>query len=164
VIIKFKKNHPDAIVPTRNSEGDAAYDLYSVERAIIGPMNRACIPTGLSIEIPQGFYGRVAPRSGLAMKKGIDVLAGVIDSSYRGDLGVILINLNFPEELLKPDSMKGGVQSYESLFGSRQNVDLPVGSRVAQLIIERCYNAEWQEVDELSDSVRQDDCFGSSGI
>ena len=50
MIIKFKKNHPDAIVPTRNSDGDAAYDLYSVERAIIGPMNRACISTGLSIE------------------------------------------------------------------------------------------------------------------
>ena len=156
MIIKFKKNHPDAIIPKKNSEGDAAYDLYSVERAIIGPMNRACISTGLSIEIPQGFYGRVAPRSGLAVKQGIDVLAGVIDSSYRGDLGVVLINLNFTEELLKPNHMKGGIQSYESLFGSRQNV--------AQLIIERCYNAEWQEADELSDSVRQDGCFGSSGI
>ena len=164
MIIKFKKNHPDAIIPKKNSEGDAAYDLYSVERAIIGPMSRACISTGLSIEIPQGFYGRVAPRSGLAVKQGVDVLAGVIDSSYRGDLGVVLINLNFPEELLKPNHMKGGVQSYESLFGSRQNVDLPAGSRIAQLIIERCYNVEWQEADELSYSVRQDGCFGSSGI
>ena len=164
MIIKFKKNHPDAIVPTRNSDGDAAYDLYSVERAIIGPMNRACISTGLSIEIPQGFYGRVAPRSGLAVKKGLDVLAGVIDSSYRGELGVVLINLNFPQELLQPDYMKEWVQSYEKLFGSRQNVDLPAGSRVAQLIIERCYNAEWQEVDELSDSIRQEGGFGSSGI
>ena len=164
MIIKFKKNHPDAIIPTKNSEGDAAYDLYSVEKAIIGPMCRACISVGLSVEIPQGFYGRVAPRSGLAVKKGLDVLAGVIDSSYRGDLGVVLINLNFPEELLKPNHAKGGVQSYETLFGSRQNVDLPAGSRVAQLIIERCYNAEWQEVDELSDSVRQEGGFGSSGI
>ena len=156
MIIKFKKNHPDAIIPTKNSEGDAAYDLYSVEKAIIGPMCRACISVGLSVEIPQGFYGRVAPR--------LDVLAGVIDSSYRGDLGVVLINLNFPEELLKPNHARGGVQSYETLFGSRQNVDLPAGSRVAQLIIERCYNAEWQEVDELSDSVRQEGGFGSSGI
>ena len=164
MIIKFKKNHPDAIIPTKNSEGDAAYDLYSVEKAIVGPMCRACISVGLSVEIPQGFYGRVAPRSGLAVKKGLDVLAGVIDSSYRGDLGVVLINLNFPEELLKPNHARGGVQSYETLFGSRQNVDLPAGSRVAQLIIERCYNAEWQEVDELSDSVRQEGGFGSSGI
>ena len=164
MIINFKKNHPDAIIPTKNSEGDAAYDLFSVERAIIGPMNRARVSTGLNIEIPQGFYGRIAPRSGLAVKQGIDVLAGVIDSSYRGNLGVVLINLNFPQELFTPNHMKGGVQSYEALFGSRQNVDLPAGSRVAQLIIERCYNAEWQEVDELSDSVRQEGGFGSSGI
>ena len=86
-------------MPLKNSDGDAAYDLYSVEKAIVGPMCRASISTGLSIEIPRGFYGRVAPRSGLAAKQGIDVMAGVIDSGYRGDIGVILINLNFPAEI-----------------------------------------------------------------
>jgi dUTP pyrophosphatase len=164
LIVKFKKTHPSAVVPTKNSNGDAAYDLYSVDRAIIGPMNRACVSVGLSIEIPEGYYGRIAPRSGLAVKQGVDVLAGVIDSSYRGELGVVLINLNFPSEILNPEHLKGGVHSYESLFGSRQTVDLAAGSRIAQLIIERCYNVEWEEVDDLSDSVRQEGGFGSSGI
>ena len=102
MIVKFKKTHPSAVVPTKNSNGDAAYDLYSVDRAIIGPMNRACVSVGLSIEIPEGYYGRIAPRSGLAVKQGVDVLAGGIDSSYRGELGVVVINLDFPSKAKWP--------------------------------------------------------------
>lgn len=164
MIIKFKKTHPSAVIPTKSSSGDAAYDLYSVERAMISPMGRACVSVGLSIEIPEGYYGRIAPRSGLAVKQGVDVLAGVIDSSYRGELGVVLINLNFPSEIFTPDHLKGAVHSYETLFGSHETVDLSAGSRIAQLIIERCYDVEWEEVDDLSDSVRQEGGFGSSGI
>lgn len=164
MIVKFKKTHPSAVIPTKNSSGDAAYDLYSVERAMIGPMDRACVSVGLNIEIPEGYYGRIAPRSGLAVKQGLDVLAGVIDSSYRGELGVVLINLNFPQELFNPEYLKGGIHSYESLFGSRQTIDLTAGSRIAQLVIERCYDVEWQEVDDLSGSARQEGGFGSSGI
>ena len=164
MIVKFKKTHPSAVIPTKNSSGDAAYDLYSVDRAMIGPMDRACVSVGLNIEIPEGYYGRIAPRSGLAVKQGLDVLAGVIDSSYRGELGVVLINLNFPQELFNPEYLKGGIHSYESLFGSRQTIDLTAGSRIAQLVIERCYDVEWQEVDDLSGSARQEGGFGSSGI
>lgn len=164
MIINFKKNHPRAKMPLKNSDGDAAYDLYSVEKAIIGPMSRVSVSTGLSIEIPKGFYGRIAPRSGLAIKYGVDVLAGVIDSGYRGDIGVILINLNFPAEMLENEHRLGGVHAYEDLFGSRSTVDLPSGSRIAQLVIERCYSCDWQEVDDLTSSEREDASFGSSGI
>ena len=96
-------------------------------------------PTGISISIPRGYYGRVAPRSGLALRDGIDVLAGVIDAGYRGEVGVILINFG------------------DKSFAFRK------GDRIAQLIIEKCHEVEWQEVDELNGTARGDDGFGSSG-
>ena len=98
--IKINKLHKSAILPTRANDSDAGYDLYAIQDMIVGPMDKAIIvPTGISIEIPKGYYGRVAPRSGLAVKNGIDVLAGVIDSGYRGEIGVVLMNLNLPEIL-----------------------------------------------------------------
>ena len=91
--ILIKKNNEQATIPTQATEGDAGYDLYSLEEVTLAPMARAVVKTGISIAIPMGFYGRVAPRSGLAVKKGLDVLAGVVDAGYRGDVGVVLINL-----------------------------------------------------------------------
>jgi len=85
--ISVLKLHPDAALPTQGALFDAGYDLTSVEHKKIPPMGRTVVPTGISMEIPEGFYGRVAPRSGLAVKKGIDVLAGVIDSGYRNEIG-----------------------------------------------------------------------------
>ena len=97
------------------------------------------VKTGIAIAIPPGYYGRVAPRSGLAVKKGIDVLAGVIDSGYRGEVGVVLQNLS----------------DEDFLFSE--------GERVAQLILEQCNTISWVDVDELEDSVRSDGGFGSTG-
>ena len=82
--IKIKKINSRARIPTQATDGDAGYDLYAVRDMVIPPLSREIVPTGIQIEIPKGYYGRVAPRSGLAVKKGIDVLAGVIDSGYRG--------------------------------------------------------------------------------
>ena len=76
--IKINKLHKSAILPTRANDSDAGYDLYAIQDMIVGPMEKAIVPTGISIEIPKGYYGRVAPRSGLAVKNGIDVLAGVL--------------------------------------------------------------------------------------
>jgi len=137
--ISVLKLHPDATLPTQGAPFDAGYDLTSVEHKKIPPMGRAVVPTGISMEIPEGFYGRVAPRSGLAVKKGIDVLAGVIDSGYRNEIGVVLINL-------------GG-----SL------VTLPAGTRIAQIIIEKCHEVEWNDVEELGASNRGQGGFGSTG-
>ena len=78
--IKIKRLSKLATFPSRANDGDAGYDLYSVRNIVIGPMERAVVPIGISIEIPKGYYGRIAPRSGLAIKQGVDVLAGVIDS------------------------------------------------------------------------------------
>jgi dUTP pyrophosphatase len=91
--VLITRNQQHAVIPTRGSPKAAGYDLYSTESYTLRPNERRLFKTGLNMAIPFGMYGRIAPRSGLAFKKGIDVLAGVIDEDYRGDIGVILINL-----------------------------------------------------------------------
>jgi dUTP pyrophosphatase len=97
------------------------------------------VPAGLAIEIPPGYYGRVAPRSGLAVRHGIDTLAGIIDSDYRGELKVALIN-----------------------FGD-QPVSFAAGERIAQLIIERAERCDYFWFEELSETERSEGGFGSTG-
>ena len=138
--ILIKKNNEEATIPPQATEGDAGYDLYSLEEVTLAPMTRTVVKTGISIAIPMGFYGRVAPRSGLAVKKGLDVLAGVVDAGYRGDVGVVLINL------------------------SSENVTLEKQSKVAQLIIEKCHDVDWMETNDLSESERGDGGYGSSDL
>ena len=103
-VIRYKKIRPNAHTPTRANYHDAGIDLYATENAMLWPLNRILVHTGLAIEIPDGYYGRIAPRSGLAFKNGIDVLAGVIDSAYRGELCLILYNTsNKPFEINEGD-------------------------------------------------------------
>ena len=128
-----------AKTPTKGTDQAAGYDLYAAQNAEIDPLKRALIKTNISIAIPKGYYGRIAPRSGLAYKNGIDVMAGVIDSDYRGDVGVILYNT--------------GVD----IFNIKQ------GDRIAQLIIEKCYVAEWDLVNDLSDTQRGEGGYGHTG-
>ncbi len=90
--INVKKLSENAIIPTQGTNFAAGYDLYAAEDALVVCGSRKLIKTNISMEITPGYYGRIAPRSGLAYKSGIDVLAGVIDSDYRGDIGVILYN------------------------------------------------------------------------
>ncbi len=141
--IAFTKLSDKAIVPSQNTIADAGYDLASVESYTLKPGERKLLKTNIACAIPQGYYGRVAPRSGLAYKKGIDVLAGVVDSGYRGDIGVILIN-----------------------FGD-EDFEVKEGDRIAQFIIEKCHTVEWVEVDAVEDldaSERGEWGFGSSGV
>lgn len=137
--IKIKKLSDTAKIPHHGSEAAAGYDLCSVETIRITPNHRKLIKTGLALSIPDGYYGRIAPRSGLAFKHGIDVLAGVIDADYRGELGVILYNSGVTDFLVND------------------------GDRIAQLIIEKCHKVNWEEVTELEESVRSDGGFGSTG-
>lgn len=139
--ISYQLLNNQALAPTRNNPEDAGIDLRSVSSVEIGPMSRVLIQTGISLEIPEGFYGRIAPRSGLALKQGIDVLAGVVDSSYRGEIGVILFNTD-----------------------QYQAFNVSVGDRIAQLIIERHYNFPWVQKNSLNLSNRSNNGFGSSGI
>jgi len=139
ISVYIKKLKESATIPTRATDTDAGYDLYADQQGLIPAGERAIVGTNIAIAIPPGYYGRVAPRSGLAVKKGIDVLAGVVDSGYRGEVGVVLQNLSKEDFLFKK------------------------GDRVAQLIIEQCFSVGWVELDELEESIRSDGGFGSTG-
>ena len=127
------------MIPARANKTDAGYDLWSVESYTLKPLERKLFKTGICVEIPEGYYGRIAPRSGLAYKHGLDTLAGVIDSSYRGEIGVILINLG------------------------DKDVYITHGDRIAQLIIETCHHPNMIQVEYLNDSSRAEKGFGSTG-
>ena len=139
IIIPFQKLSEKGKVPSQATFSDAGYDLFATDTYTIKPGERKLYKTNISTAIPHGYYGRIAPRSGLAYKHGIDVLAGVIDSGYRGDIWVILIN-----------------------FGQE---DFPVneGDKIAQFIIEKCHYVEWQEVQDLPESQRGEWARGSTG-
>ena len=139
ISVYIRKLDESAIIPTRATDSDAGYDLYSTNDGVVPARGRKVVGTGIAIAIPPGHYGRVAPRSGLAGKRGIDVLAGVVDSGYRGEVGVVLQNL------------------------SDEDFPFKKGDRVAQLILEQCNTIGWVELDELEDSVRSDGGFGSTG-
>ena len=134
----FKKLHERALLPQKGTPGAAGYDLYAVEACVVPAHGKAKVGTGLALAVPCGYYGRIAPRSSMAWKH-VDVGAGVIDSDYRGEVGVILYNH----------------------AGSDYAVE--VGDKVAQLIVERIANPEPIWVDELDASERGAGGFGSTG-
>ena len=139
--IQIKKLSDKAKIPSQGSKYAAGYDLYAAEEVLVNTVGRKLVKTNISISIPEGYYGRIAPRSGLAYKNGIDVLAGVIDSDYRGDIGVILLNTDH-----------------------NLDFEVNVGDRIAQIIIEKCHSVNWETVETLDATVRSEGGFGSSGV
>ncbi len=137
--LRFKRLHPEARLPTRGSAQAAGLDLYAVERVTLAPGARAAVRTGLAVSVPRGFYGRVAPRSGLAVRHGVDVLAGVIDSDYRGEILCALVNLG------------------------REPFEVEPGARVAQLVVEAIATPEPAWAEELEETARGAGGFGSTG-
>ena len=130
-------------VPSYTREGDAGLDLKSTVDAVLQPFQRSLIPCGISVAIPQGYAGFVVPRSGLAAKHGISIVnaPGLIDSNYRGEIKVILVNLD-PE----------------------QPFEIKRGDRIAQLVIMETPLVKLMEVDELDSTNRGASGFGSSGV
>ncbi len=121
-------------------EGDAALDFYAVEEHELKPQDHALIPTGISIAIPQGHAGLIWDRSGIAAKNKIKTMGGVIDSNYRGEIKIILYNL--------------GTESFK----------IKVGTRIAQMLIQKVEQYPIIEVDNLDETNRGDHGFGSSGL
>lgn len=141
VNVKFKKLVDWAKMPTYGSEEAAGADLYASGWVHLPPGHRALVETGIAIQLPPGFEAQVRPRSGLAAKWGISVVntPGTIDSDYRGEIKVILIN--------------HGTEHFE----------IKAGDRIAQLVVLPIFRAIFQEAHELTDSVRGEGGFGSTG-
>jgi dUTP pyrophosphatase len=139
--LQIRRLHPDAVIPGRAYAGDAGLDLAACEQVELAPGARALVPTGLAVAIPEGFAGFVQPRSGLAAKHGVSVLntPGLIDSGYRGELRVNLINTD-----------------------REHGFTVEAGMRIAQLVLVPVPSVELVEVEELPDSERGVRGFGSS--
>jgi dUTP pyrophosphatase len=136
-----KSQHP---LPNYETTASAGMDLRAdlTSSITLAPLGRVIVKTGLFIELPIGYEAQVRPRSGLAIKKGITVLnsPGTVDADYRGEIGVILVNL------------------------SNEDFVIENGERIAQLIIAKHERAEWIEVQELSETSRGEGGFGSTGV
>jgi len=140
---RLRKNLPVSM-PQYMTEGASGMDLFASleDEVTLEPGERRLIPTGVAIAIPLGFEGQVRPRSGLAIQKGIGVVngPGTIDSDYRGEIGVLLIN-----------------------FG-REPFTIQNGARIAQIVISQVFRATLEEVDDLPSTQRQGGGFGHTGI
>ncbi len=142
-IKRLKKNHPISL-PQYMTEGSSGMDLFAFleEEVILLPGERRLIPTGISVAIPEGFEGQIRPRSGLAIRKGIGLVngPGTIDSDYRGEVGILLINFG------------------KDPFAIRN------GERIAQMVISRVFRSILVEVDDLPPTQRQEGGFGHTGV
>ena len=140
--LRFKKVHPDAVLPSYAHPSDAGMDVRSVEDVTLAPGKRALVHTGLVMLLPPMYEAQVRPRSGLALKSGVTVLntPGTIDSGYRGEVGVILINLG------------------ETEFQVRK------GDKIAQLVIAPVTQPDVAEVFEIDETDRGSSGFGSTGV
>jgi dUTP pyrophosphatase len=139
--LPIQRVRPDAVVPSRAYAGDAGVDLAAIERIELGPGERAVVPTGLAVAIPDGYAGFVQPRSGLASRHGITIVntPGLVDSGYRGELMVVLHNTDRDEAFV-----------------------VEAGMRIAQLVVLSIPEVELVEVEELPATERGGRGFGSS--
>ena len=142
-VVKFKKLNKDAIIPDYAHKGDAGMDLYSIQDDIIEPLTWKLIPTGLACELPEGTEGQVRSKSGIALKNGVFVLntPGTVDENYRGEIGVVLYNLNTKEPFV-----------------------IKKGQKIAQYVINAIEYVDTIEVEQLDSTDRGDGGFGSTGL
>lgn len=142
--VKIKKLKPNATLPKYQTGLSAGMDIYACldSPILIKPMERIIVPTGLSIELPDGYESRIHSRSGLSFKNGISMAngTGIIDADYRGEYGILLINF------------------------SQEVFTIEHGMRIAQLVISKYEQVTWQEVEELSETDRSIGGFGSTGL
>ncbi len=140
--VGIKKLNPEAIIPQYAHEGDSGMDVHSTEDLILKPRERAAIHTGLAFELPKGYEIQTRPKSGPALKHGISIVntPGTLDSGYRGELMFILINHgNEPYEIKK-------------------------GQKVAQIVVQKVEEVEFEEKEEFSETSRGKEGFGSTGL
>ncbi len=139
--VKIKKFNNEAMLPKYAHQGDAGMDLFSVENFVLKSGERKICQTGIGMAIPEGYVGLIWDKSGIASKGGVKTMGGVIDSGYRGEIGIILQNL------------------------SQEEYNIKSGDKIAQIIIQKVENPEIEEVDEFKkETERGEGGFGSTGI
>ncbi len=140
--VNVNKVRPHARIPDYAHPGDAGVDLYAASSHTLKPGERALVPTGVALAIPDGYEGQVRPKSGLAVKQGLTILntPGTIDSGYRGEIGVILVNLG------------------------QETVAIQQGQKIAQMVFSRVETARLEVVERLEETSRASGGFGSSGV
>ena len=166
--IRIKKLDERAKIPTRGSDYAAGYDLYALEKADVYAGKTTFVHTGIAVEISEGYFGAIYARSGLACKHGIRPAncVGIIDSDYRGE---VMIALHFDKEsvVMKQVPVPGvayrNVTQSQATYNDDTSFTVESGDRVAQLIIQKFEEVEFEEVEELEDSSRGEGGFGSSG-
>lgn len=140
MIVPIKKLNEEAKLPEYAHAGDAGMDVFGLEEVTLQPGERAVVPTGIAMAVPEGHVALVWDKSGRALKQGITTMAGVIDSGYRGDVGVMILNT------------------------SNETVVIGKHEKVAQILIQPVVSPQLQEVDDLDDTSRGEGGFGSTGI
>jgi dUTP pyrophosphatase len=138
--VEIKLLNDNAKIPAKSSEDDAGYDLYSCNDFFIKPMERCLVKTGVSMSMPSGYYGHISDRSGMALKKGAHCIGKIVDPSYRGEIGIIILNTDM----------------YET-------IKIQKGDRVAQMIFKKYENVNFIESESLQETERADNGYGSSG-
>lgn len=137
--LSVKKLHPEAILPVRAHHDDAGLDLFANEAFTLAPGERRTVKTGIALAIPTGYVGLIWDKSSVPHKWGVKTMGGVIDASYRGEVGVIMVNL------------------------SNQAQEFEKGAKISQLLIQKVEFPEVCEVSELDDTIRGEGGFGSTG-
>lgn len=138
--IKFKKLRPDAKTPHQTHKGDAGFDLFCAEDIVIKSGGRFAVPTGIAIMIPLGFVGLIWDKGGRAFKDGLKTMAGVVDSCYRGEVLVVVFNT------------------------SNKDVAIKKSEKIAQMLIQKTEDVDFEEVDDLDSTSRGGGRFGSTGL
>lgn len=139
MILKIQKLHPDAKIPSYAHPGDAGMDVYAIGRHAIAPGERVLVPTGIAMALPAGTVALVWDKSGIAIKKGIKTLGGVIDEGYRGEVMIGLVNLSKEEYVIEP------------------------GDKIAQVLIQHVQRPAIEAADRLDETSRGNGAFGSTG-
>ncbi len=139
--VKIKKIKDNAVIPSYAHDGDAGVDIYSAEDYLLKPGDRVLVSTGIKIAVPKGYEAQTRPKSGLALKQGLSIAntPGTIDSGYRGEVGIIAINLG------------------------KEDIKIEKGKKVAQMVFNKVEEVKFEEVEELDNTKRGDGGFGSTG-
>lgn len=137
--IKIKKLHKDSKIPTHGHPGDAGMDFYAQEEIIFPPNKQMRVPTGIAVEIPEGYVGLIWDKSSISFNKGLKIMGGVIDASFRGEIVMSLLNVTDKEVIIEK------------------------GHKIAQMIIQKFEHCEILEVDEMTETVRGKGREGSTG-